>query len=196
MPCFLSFRISACALRAAFAAGAALATALSGVPAQAGSVSEGLSDRAAVTLRGRIAPRCALFDMAGRVDFRLAHGSAAKTEILSFTIDCNTPFIYAVSARNGAMQLDRDGGAGDREATRLPYSITLDVRTNEGGALQVECSSESLNSQDSSTGCMTDSGSDVATRQRGEIRVQLPDATQLAEGHYVDNMEITLSVKQ
>ena len=151
-----------------------------------------------IALRGQVPPKCSLSDMDGQVNFDAASlGRQGQSAVLGFTIDCNTPFIYQLSAAHGAMELKgSQDSAGGRAAARLPYRVSLAIPTDDGGTLRADCRGEML-SAGASRGCDADSGHAVAINQRGHMGVKLiRDTTSLNAGQYMDNLRITLNVKQ
>ncbi len=64
------------------------------------------ASKVAIGLQGHISPKCGLSDVAGQLDFGVGGtGRASRSAAVDFTIDCNTPFIYRLSAQEGAMRL-------------------------------------------------------------------------------------------
>ena len=150
------------------------------------------ASKVAIGLQGHISPKCGLSDMAGQLDF--GTGGASRSAAIDFTIDCNTPFIYRLSAQEGAMRLQGSGSAPNEP--RLPYEIRLTIPTDDGGTLQAGCGGEML-SASAAAGCLADSGNAIATRQRGQLVVEMiPIAKGPVEGRYADELKITVTLKQ
>jgi hypothetical protein len=156
-----------------------------------------MSDSVRIGLRGQIAPKCSLAGMAGRLNFDAGiTGGKQRKAALEFTIDCNTPFIYSVSARDGAMLLEGARGSPAAMLTAMPYLIGLAIPTNDGGTLRAECGGAAPGGAAAARVCEADSGYAVAMNQRGQMVVSLPAAGRPVAGRYTENLEITLSVKQ
>ena len=155
------------------------------------------ASKVAIGLQGHISPKCSLSDIAGQLDFGVSGiGRTSRSAAVNFIIDCNTPFIYRLSAQEGAMRLQGSGPASNEAHARLPYDISLTIPTDDGGTLRAGCGSEML-SANAAAGCLADSGNAIATRQRGQIVVNMtPIARGPAEGRYADELEITVTVKQ
>ena len=166
-------------------------------PLQAQGAGGAMSDSVRIGLRGQIPPKCALSGMAGAVTFDIGSIEREHKAALEFTIDCNTPFIYNVSARDGAMLLQGARRSPAATSPTLPYRISLIIPTNDGGTLRADCGGAALSLKADARGCAADSGYAVAMKQRGQLFVVLSRAAERrAAGNYTDNLEITLSVKQ
>ncbi len=149
-----------------------------------------------IALRGQIPPKCSLSDMDGQVNFDAASlGRQGQSAVLGFTIDCNTPFIYQLSAARGAMELRGSQDSAGKAAARLSYRVSLAIPTDDGGTLHADCRGEML-SAGAAGGCDADSGHAVAINQRGQMVLSLPVASQFVAGNYSDSLEISLSVKE
>ena len=155
------------------------------------------ASKVTIRLQGHISPKCGLSDMSGQLDFGKAGiGRESRRATVDFTIDCNTPFIYRLSAREGAMRLQSSDPAANPAQARLPYDVSLTIPTDDGGTLRASCGSDRLRA-DTAQACDADSGNAVATRQRGQMVVNLtPAARGPVEGRYTDNLEIILTAKQ
>ena len=156
------------------------------------------ASKVAIGLQGHISPKCSLSDMAGQLDFGSGgSGRASRSAAVDFTIDCNTPFIYRLSAQEGAMRLQGSSPGASEAHARLPYNISLTIPTDDGGALRAGCGSEVLSADASGRGCDADSGQAIATHRRGQILVSLRSGSELPKaGSYTDNLDIGLSVKE
>jgi hypothetical protein len=157
------------------------------------------ASKVTIGLQGRISPKCSLSDMTGKLDFGSVGGTgrANRSAAVDFTIDCNTPFIYRLSAQEGAMRLQGSGPAPSAAHIRLPYDISLIIPTDDGGTMRAGCGSEALSTDASGRGCNADSGQAIATHRRGQILVSLRSGPKLPRsGNYTDNLEIGLSVKE
>jgi spore coat protein U-like protein len=155
------------------------------------------ASKVTIGLQGRIAPKCSLSDMTGKLDFGSVDGTgrASRSAAVDFTIDCNTPFIYRLSAQEGAMRLQGSVPAPSAAHMRLPYDISLIIPTDDGGTLRRDCNRDMLKAG-TVQGCLADSGSAVAILQRGQMAVSLlPTSEKVPQGEYTDNIQITLSVK-
>jgi hypothetical protein len=146
-------------------------------------------DRVRLELRGRITPRCGLSEISGELNFDLRGGRPqSRNAALAFTIDCNTPFKYAVHAETGAMTLQA-ADAGDGKP-RLPYGISITIPTDDGGTLRRACDGPD-------EACVVDSGDNIAIGKRGEIVVSLDeDRWAASAGIYGDRIQINLSAKE
>ena len=155
------------------------------------------ASKVAIGLQGHISPKCSLSDMAGQLDFGSSGiGRASRSAAVDFTIDCNTPFIYRLSAQEGAMRLQGSGPASEAH-TILPYNIGLTIPTDDGGTLKAGCGSEALVTGTPGRGCDADSGHAIATHRRGQILVSLRSGSELPRaGSYTDNIQVGLSVKE
>jgi hypothetical protein len=154
-----------------------------------------MEDHVAIELRGRIEPKCSLSEMGGGLIFTIGADRARdQSAALGFTINCNTPFIYRLSADHGAMRLQ--GAAPDDGHLQLPYRVSLTIPTENGGTVSAQCGGEALRSAVAED-CAIDSGDGIAINKRGQITVNLPaGAEQLVEGQYTENMRIEVTVKQ
>lgn len=155
------------------------------------------SDRVRVQLQGHIPPKCSLSNMAGRLNFDAGGVGQARSGSLGFTIDCNTPFIYRLSAQQGAMQLQGSGEAANTARVRLPYSVSLTIPTDDGRTLNAECGGEMLSGDDRAPVCDADSGHSVAMNKRGQMVVSMSRPAQTAPaGAYTDDLQIILALKE
>ena len=155
------------------------------------------ASRVSIGLQGRISPKCGLSDMAGQLDFgKAGTGRESRSAALDFTIDCNTPFIYRLTAQDGAMRLQGSGSSPSAAHMRLPYDVSLTIPTDDGGTLKAGCRSEVLSAEVSGRGCIADSGHAITMYKRGQISVSLRSGFGLAAGNYIDNFVIGLSVKE
>jgi hypothetical protein len=156
-----------------------------------------MEDHVAIELRGRIEPKCSLSEMGGRLIFTIgADRGRDQSAALGFTINCNTPFIYRLSADHGAMRLQGAGAASDDGHLQLPYRVSLSIPTENGGTVSAQCGGEALRSAVAED-CAIDSGDRIAINKRGQITVKLPaGAVQPMEGQYTENMTIEVTVKQ
>jgi hypothetical protein len=156
------------------------------------------ASKVTIGLQGRISPKCSLSDMTRKLEFGSVGGTgrASRSAAVDFTIDCNTPFIYRLSAQEGAMRLQGSGSARSAAQMRLPYDISLTIPTDDGGTLISRCNSDRLRA-DTRQACDAESGNAVATRKHGQMVVNLLAAAKgQIEGYYADNLEIVLTVKQ
>jgi hypothetical protein len=156
-----------------------------------------MEDHVAIDLRGRIEPKCSLSEMGGRLTFTIgADRGRYQSAALGFTINCNTPFIYRLSADHGAMRLQGAGAASDDARLQLPYRVSLTIPTQGGGTMSAQCGGEALGAAGAGA-CEADSGDRIAINKRGRITVNLPaGAEQPMEGQYTENMRIEVAVKQ
>lgn len=157
------------------------------------------ASKVTIGLQGHISPKCSLSDMTGKLDFGSVGGTgrANRSAAVDFTIDCNTPFIYRLSAEEGAMWLHGTSSAPSTAHVRLPYDISLTVPTDDGGTLRAGCGSEALSTDVSGRGCNADSGQAIATHRRGQILVSLRSGSELPRaGNYKDDIRVELSVKE
>ncbi len=166
---------------------------LSATPSAAGDG----SDRVRIGLRGHIPPKCSLTGMAGRLNFDAGGiGREGRGGTLGFTIDCNAPFIYGVSARHGSLRLSGSSDAAHSAERHVPYHVSLTIPTEDGGTLRTECGGEMLIGTSVVRGCSADSGNAVAMSRRGQMVVSLSRETQVPAGSYADDLEINLALKQ
>ena len=156
------------------------------------------ASKVTIGLQGHISPKCGLSDMSGQLDFgKAGMGRESRRATVDFTIDCNTPFIYRLSAQDGAMRRQGSGPAANPAHARLPYDVSLTIPTDDGGTLRASCGSEVLSADSSGRGCGVDSGHAIATHRRGQILVSLRSGSESPRpGGYTDNLEIGLSVKE
>jgi hypothetical protein len=134
--------------------------------------------------------------MGGRLTFTIgADRGRDQSAALGFTINCNTPFIYRLSADHGAMRLQGTGAGPDDGHLQRPYRVSLTSPVQGGGTLSARCDSATLGAAASGS-CEADSGDRIAINKRGQILVNLPaGAEQPMEGQYTENMRIEVTVK-
>ena len=156
------------------------------------------ASKVTIGLQGHISPKCSLSDMSGKLDFGVSGaGRASRSAAVDFTIDCNTPFIYRLSAQEGAMRLQGSGPAPSETHALLPYDVSLTIPTDDGGTLNARCDGEALRANASGRGCDADSGQAIVTHRRGQILVSLRSGSELPRaGSYTDNIQIGLNVKE
>lgn len=156
------------------------------------------ASKVTIGLQGHISPKCSLSDMSGQLDFgNTGIGRESRSATVGFTIDCNTPFIYRLSARHGAMLLQGSRKRASNARARLPYRISLTIPTDDGRTLSVDCPGENLSGNLRGNGCYAESGHAVAMNKRGQFAVKMnsPARDQVA-GNYRDQIRVNVDVKQ
>jgi hypothetical protein len=162
-----------------------------------GTVAAAQASLVTIELQGQIAPKCGLSGMAGQLDFGPVSNFAARQErAVSFAIDCNAPFVAALTSANGEMRL-REGAAGAAGfAARFPYQVLMTIPTDDGGTLRTLCDSAALGSAANVPGCQGDSGETTAMGKTAALTVSWgPIAAPLIAGHYFDDLRISVGSK-
>jgi hypothetical protein len=165
----------------------------------AGALSDNLSaeaSRVSIGLEGHIVPKCSLTGATGKLDFGLLGTRATPQErALEFTINCNTPFTYELSAREGALLLHGSRKPVGERRTRLPYSVHLVIPTDNGATLRSDCGGEILVANPNRRECKGNSGSSVAMEKRGTLMVSLLKGDGSASaGIYSDSISFEILV--
>lgn len=127
-----------------FLSAATLAIALGGAQASAQA-----SDAVVITLQGRIQPACSLAmkNSTGEgMELDLGDISLAGRRPFSFQYSCNAGFsVLMTSARGGLAPAPSTAKPPTGFVALAEYDIKLSLPTDDGGAVQLECSSRQIN---------------------------------------------------
>jgi hypothetical protein len=155
-------------------------------------------NRVSIELQGQIAPKCGLSGADGRLDFGSLGAAGARQErALAFTVNCNTPFIYAMSSTNGEMR-GQSGTAGAAGLLgRFPYQVELTIPTDDGGTLRKSCDSTQLaGASGQGAGCEAESGETTSMGKTAALTVSWdPVGGPLLAGQYADDLRISVAAK-
>jgi spore coat protein U-like protein len=156
------------------------------------------ASRVSIELLGQIAPKCGLSGADGQLDFGSVGAVAGRQErAIAFTVDCNTPFTYAMSSTNGEMRGESGASGAAGPSGRLPYQVLLTIPTDNGGTLRKSCDSTQLASTSGQgAACEADSGEATSMGRAGALTVSWGAAGRppLA-GQYSDNLRISITPK-
>jgi len=141
-----------------------------------------------IELQGEIEPECQLNALSSAIDLGSIFKSGSKQ--ISFGINCNAPFSYAVMSQSGGLQ------NGDRTPVRagftsfVVYSVAVAIQT-DGGTIAGACSSAALTPQ-APTCSYPDSGNKIAIGQVGFLNLSWSSPDELVAGPYVDVLTLSL----
>lgn len=147
-------------------------------------------DQVQLELIGTREPRCGISDLQGRLD--LGRLDRAGTSTITFTVDCNTPFSYALTSRHGSLvPLSAPGVASE---AAVAYQVATHIQTSGGPLLSDACPSISLLEETQSCN-LSNSGNAIALNAPASITVswQAPGARILPAGLYEDYLTLVLS---
>lgn len=160
-------------------------------------------------VQGEITPSCALSGLSSTVsglDF-----TSADSTTLDFTVDCNSPFAYALESTNQGFSIQ--GGPtiiGGGFATTLPYNVTSSFTTDNGTFgdtltstdLTAANAAPCIGATFDEAGCTTtfqNSGTDVAADPSGNnasLQVSWGNSAEpLLAGTYQDTLTLTVRAK-
>jgi hypothetical protein len=173
---------------------AAVAAALLGTGLAHASPPEAPGNVVKIAVTGEIQPSCASSIVTGTLNVGdIAKAGSAK---VSFTVDCNTPFQYSMRSEHGAMRLETaEKSAARRDASRVPYDVTVKIPLSHGGEIVDACSSANLRHHNA--GCtFSDSGRKIAVNQTAEMQISwLSSQQQLGAGQYSDRLTFVVSAR-
>lgn len=153
-----------------------------------------MSDEVRIGLRGHVVPRCDLTGAPSSLDLgSLPEAGAQGHGQLQFQLSCNTPFAYQLSSGYGAMR-HANAAAGGNIAAAFPYRATLNIPTDSGGTLSLDCASVQLG--EPAGACAGVSGEETAISKDASLTVSWgPLAGHLAAGQYSDDLHIAFSIE-
>ena len=163
-------------------------------PVHADSARRSMSDKVQITLRGRIAPRCDLAGVPSTLDLgNLPKTGAQGEKQLKFQLTCNTPFTYQLSSDNGAMRHE-SLSASSGFAADFPYNAALNILTDGGATLTLDCASAQLGEPVGA--CAGTSDDQTAIEKQATLTVSWgPLEERLVAGRYSDDLHIAFSVE-
>jgi hypothetical protein len=144
-------------------------------------------DLVTIELVGEIDPKCRLSALPAGIE--LGQISASGTQTMSFQIDCNTPFEYGISSRDGALKNGEGPQPGMGFANQIPYMLEIRIPTDEALILE-QCDSESLSGATPSCG-QGNSGSATAINQTASLMISWAVTSELVAGIYSDIVTLT-----
>lgn len=171
---------------------------LTGTPAMADTPG---GDTLTVDLSAAIAQRCGIAP-SGSSSLSGASLDRAESHAFDFAIDCNTPFAIGVRSSSGGLSLAASGTldtAGDGFSTLKPYSVALELQTDNGPMSGGKCGSAALTAAGScafygaSSGEGLGSGQRTAIRRTGSMTIAWSageDEARRAAGTYRDTLTI------
>ncbi len=147
-------------------------------------------DQVQLELIGTREPRCGIADLEGHLD--LGRLDRAGTSTITFTVDCNTPFGYALTSRHGSL-VPLSAPSGDAEAA-VAYQVATHIQTSGGLPLSDACPSASLLEETQSC-TLSNSGNAIALSEPASITVswQASGTRVLPAGLYEDYLTLVLS---
>ena len=155
------------------------------------------SDTDTITITGNIVEKCEL--PAAPAASSLGDLGAKTSHVITFDVNCNAPFEYALASANGALE-HVVYGATPGFAHRHEYEVAVSIPT-DGDTISDSCDSSEILAT-GATCAFTDSGSDVAIDQTATLTITWDDgpalpgaATPLIAGDYADTLTITVSVR-
>lgn len=156
------------------------------------------ASRVSIELQGHIVPKCGMSGANSRLDFGSLSMAAARQErAIAFTVDCNTPFTYALSSANGEMRGQSEAAGAAGLLSRFPYQVLLTIPTDDGRTLRKSCDSAQLiSASGQAAGCEADSGQTTSMGKTGVLKVSWePAGGRLLAGKYSDDLRISVGVK-
>ena len=156
------------------------------------------ASRVAIELQGQIAPKCGLSGADGQLAFGSLGAAGARQErVIAFTVDCNTPYTYAISSAHGEMRVQDEVAGTAGLISRFPYRVLLTIPTDDGGTLRKNCDSAQLaNISGQRSGCEAESGETTSMGKTGALTVSWDAAGgPLVAGHYSDDLRISVAAK-
>lgn len=151
--------------------------------------------RVSVTVGGNIAPSCTIGGLgsSGTTVLTLADITQAGTKDFGFTLDCNAPFSYSLTAEHGELRNTSAGTASGGFSAKVPYTVAVTIPTNVG-TIDDTCSGESI--RVGGIGCsFSNSGSGIALSAAGNLRMAWIPAGMLAAGEYEDSVTIAVGLR-
>lgn len=166
-------------------AGALIALAIAVVCGSSRSLS---NDVVSIEITGEVDALCSLNSLPG-ID--VGELTASGHRAISFQIDCNAPFEYALHSQKGALATAEDVHLGLGLTTKIPYLVDLRIPTDKG-VIDDSCDSATLNSGSPTCG-RGNSGEAVAIRQNGVLAISWNVNTQPVAGVYTDTIVLSIS---
>lgn len=154
--------------------------------------------RVSIELQGQIAPKCGLSGAAGQLDLgSLGKAGGRQERALAFTVNCNTPFTYAMSSASGEMRGQNGPAGGTGLTDRFRYQVLLTIPTDDGRTLRKSCDSAQLaDASGQAAGCEADSGETTSMGKIAALTVSWdPAGGPLLAGHYSGDLRISVNAK-
>lgn len=159
------------------------------------------ADQVRITIEGRIEPSCGLSGAAGSV--ALGDISVAGERTLAFTVNCNSPFAYALVSTNGGLAAQaRQRVVGGDFVSLKPYAVGARFQTDLGSfgdaarpssALTSAAAAPCLAAAFSNSCPFATSGNGVAINKTGELTLKWDAAsTPLLAGQFSDTIMLTV----
>jgi hypothetical protein len=153
--------------------------------------SAGMNDSVSIKLRGRVMPRC---DFTGS-DAPIPFGeNAIPTDPVqvsrSFRVNCNAPFVIAMSSEYGGMKHEASNSSFDQS---LGYEVSLKVLTNRGRAMVLTCDGGDL--KPDGAGCARNSGDDTAIGKEAILFVSWQNPEGMTPGIYKDDLQLSFRIQ-
>lgn len=159
------------------------------------------ADEVQITVEGHVEPSCGLTGGAGSV--QLGDISVAGERTLTFTVNCNAPFAYAVVSTHGGLASQSGVPViGGDFASLKPYSIGSRFQTDlgsfgdaarESSTLTAAAAAPCLATAFSASCPFTTSGNGVAINKTGELTLEWGAASKpLLSGSYSDTIMLTV----
>jgi hypothetical protein len=141
-----------------------------------------------IELQGEIEPECQLNAGSSTVELGSIVKSGSKQ--ISFGINCNAPFSYAVVSQSGGLQNADSTTVRAGFTSFVVYSVGVAIQT-DGGTIAGACPSAALTAR-SSTCSYPDSGNKIAIHQAGSLTLSWSSTDELVAGPYVDVLTLSL----
>lgn len=159
------------------------------------------ADQIQIAIEGRVEPSCGLSGVSGSL--ALGDITTAGERTLAFTVNCNSPFAYAlVSANGGLAAQSKTKVIGGEFASLKPYSVGASFQTDLGmfgdaarpsSALTSAAAAPCVAAAFGSSCPFTTSGNGVAINKTGELTLQWEAAsTPLLAGSFSDTITLTV----